>query len=666
MSTKWLSAIIAMLLVSEVVVADIQFEEVTEKVNMGHAGQSYGAAWGDFNGDRWPDLWVGNHNSKPSLYLNKQDGTFDNIIDNIWNENPEADTHGAAWADFDNDGDQDLVEIVGATVNNDGTLCFGCGRNHLFVNDQGKLIESARTLGVAVKGLGRSPLWLDANNDGRLDLLAINTRNRSRGMPSSTLFIQQAARFVAANDEIGFVDEEWSTTDHYLAMLYNALDLNFEDVGLLHMDLNQEHAQLTRLLDDKRLDLVFFSSPTRLFSLVENELNEETAAAGFPSVDTVSDVAIADYNGDGQSDMYLTKGPFLVSDVVQLGDKEIRGSLMGRRGGQIKSVDFQTDGSISVEIHPTFLKLSNIFLGHQGRNPVKRLFRLSDDDVSIHGPEFPETVKHKGVAIFYDTEKKSWTIRNTSRSAFVDFIVKSEKPVKNIQMQGFRPFAETGADVLLIREGGKFARRAMKDELANDTSCHSVAEGDFDNDQDIDLYLVCSGPVQNIPNRLLENDGSGNFKEVKYAGGAEGSHLGRGDVVALADYDHDGFLDLFITNGLDPASPFVAAGPHQLYRNKGNNNHWLEIDLEGQESNRDGIGATVWIDAGGHKQVREQRGGYHRIAQNFQRLHFGLGSNEKIDRLKLRWPSGMEQEFTDISADQIVKITESGGLVEID
>ncbi|MCC6208847.1 MAG: VCBS repeat-containing protein, partial [Gammaproteobacteria bacterium] len=111
--------------------AAIQFEDVSQQAGIDHAGQSYGASWGDFNGDGWPDLWVGNHDSKPTLYLNTRDGSFENIIDRVWAANPHADTHGAAWADFDNDGDQDLVEVVGALQNIDGTFCFGCGLNHL-------------------------------------------------------------------------------------------------------------------------------------------------------------------------------------------------------------------------------------------------------------------------------------------------------------------------------------------------------------------------------------------------------------------------------------------------------------------------------------------------------------------------------------------------------
>jgi hypothetical protein len=57
-------------------------------------------------------------------------------------------------------------------------------------------------------------------------------------------------------------------------------------------------------------------------------------------------------------------------------------------------------------------------------------------------------------------------------------------------------------------------------------------------------------------------------------------------------------------------------GGYQLYHNAGNANHWLEIDLEGTRSNRDGVGAVVYINAGGVTQVRMQDGGIHNRGQN--------------------------------------------------
>jgi hypothetical protein len=240
----------------------------------------------------------------------------------------------------------------------------------------------------------------------------------------------------------------------------------------------------------------------------------------------------------------------------------------------------------------------------------------------------------------------------------VDVVISAKKPIQNVHFIGFKPFKEEGVDALLIRCDKGFSLKPLAGEASRPTSCHSVAAGDFDNDMDIDLYLVCSRTATNLPNRLFENDGKGNFVIVPEAGGASGSAFGRGDVAVTADYDRDGFLDLFLTNGSDPGSPLVDEGPHELFRNKGNANHWIEIDLVGVQSNRNGIGATLRLEAGGVLQVRGQSGGMHKFAQNHQRIHFGLGANTKVDRLTIQWPSGAVQRLENIPVDQILRVEE--------
>ena len=100
-------------------------------------------------------------------------------------------------------------------------------------------------------------------------------------------------------------------------------------------------------------------------------------------------------------------------------------------------------------------------------------------------------------------------------------------------------------------------------------------------------------------------------------------------------------------------------GGYHLYHNVGNGNHWIEIDLEGTKSNRDGIGAVVQVTAGGVTQTRLQDGGVHFRGQNFQRLHFGLAKYTKIDKITIYWPSGTMQELSQVASDQILHIQET-------
>jgi hypothetical protein len=293
-----------------------------------------------------------------------------------------------------------------------------------------------------------------------------------------------------------------------------------------------------------------------------------------------------------------------------------------------------------------------------GKNPASRSFTLSPRDTDSYGPVEAETATFDGASISYEPESGIWTIWNFNIGTFVDFNAKASEDISEFETKGFGRFIEEGIDALFLRREDGFVEKPLVGDAGGQTSCYYVAAGDFDNDMDIDLYLTCTGPAANLPNRLLENDGKGHFTAVPGAGGAAGSQFGRGDVVATADYNKDGFLDLFITNGHDPTSPLTENGPHQLFRNRGNDNHWLEIDLEGVQSNRDGIGARVEIETNKIVQIREQSGGMHRITQNHQRLHFGLGKNSRVDRVTVMWPSGIVQHLNNIDADQVLNIME--------
>lgn len=180
----------------------------------------------------------------------------------------------------------------------------------------------------------------------------------------------------------------------------------------------------------------------------------------------------------------------------------------------------------------------------------------------------------------------------------------------------------------------------------------SAAFIDYNNNMLRDLFIA-NGELKHTygqEDQLFRNNGNGTFTDISGELGAYFSraHVGRG--ACFGDYDNDGDLDIFIVNLNEPAV---------LLRNDDqNNHHWIHIDLNGTESNRDGVGAIVKVIAGGMTQVAQKTGGGHYLSQNDPRLHFGLAENEMIDWIEVRWPSGKRQTLENIPSNQVLRITE--------
>ena len=147
---------------------------------------------------------------------------------------------------------------------------------------------------------------------------------------------------------------------------------------------------------------------------------------------------------------------------------------------------------------------------------------------------------------------------------------------------------------------------------------------------------------------LFWNQGNGRFVDVGYLTGSNRVEDGRG--VAVADFDRDGRLDLAIQNRDRPAV---------LLMGRGESGNWLEVALEGTESNRDALGAVAVSHIGDRSQARQVAGGSGYLARSSSVLHFGLGSATAVDRLEIRWPSGHTQVLTDVEANQRLAIRES-------
>ena len=188
-----------------------------------------------------------------------------------------------------------------------------------------------------------------------------------------------------------------------------------------------------------------------------------------------------------------------------------------------------------------------------------------------------------------------------------------------------------------------------------------VVAFDYDLDGDEDLY-VASGHLSTAldneypqssfaqRNQLFRNDGN-RFAEVTNRAGPGLLQVRSSRGLAAGDYDGDGDEDLLVVNKNDL--------PSLLRNDTKSGHHWLALRVEGSTSNRDGIGARVRVVTGDRVQIREVRAGASYLSHNSLWLTFGLGESTGADSIVVRWPSGVVQRFAQVSADRMWHIGEA-------
>jgi len=187
---------------------------------------------------------------------------------------------------------------------------------------------------------------------------------------------------------------------------------------------------------------------------------------------------------------------------------------------------------------------------------------------------------------------------------------------------------------------------------------------DLGNDGWLDLFLANGHVYPEVAQLKTEaayaqrkvvyvNRGNGRFEDVTEQLGAPATTPRAARGAAFGDVDNDGDVDIVISN--------VNAPPDLFRTDTEAGRHWLLVKLTGTTSNRSAIGARVGCTAGGMTQWEEVRGGGSYISQNDLRVHFGLGETTKVDRLWVRWPSGLEEEWRELAADRILPLREGSG-----
>lgn len=618
------------------------FEDVTERAGLPLTwSPGYGSSWGDVDGDGHPDVWVGNHMYRPTLLRNLGDGRFVDATDAHWAGDPTIDAHGAAWADADNDGDQDLIELAGTEQ---GTASLD---KPYYLNDGGRLVDQADRYGLNDRdGRGRTPLWLDWNADGRLDLYVVNARRPADDRSPSRLMIQQAdGTFVALAAMSAQSDA------HTAQLLYVDRAMHL----LVANDAVAFPAALHVVGDPQPVPMVVDGLPAA--SVVRGK---------------VRDTVVADFDGDLHQDvLVLQTRPR--DPAAQVSDDGRTLHVIVKSIAQERGFRFRTEAArpVTLRLYATPARADLVRLGASavesgirpvtgvlhGESMVWKELHLDPDDLAVQGQAPAAARQARGVYIGRDPDG-TWQLLAHGDSGDVldaELLAGGDDRYTAVEPVGMSFVDDLGRPPVLLayRTGQRqFIDRAAAAGLLPTLACTSGVAGDFDNDQDQDLYLACTRAAGNLDNRLFENVG-GRFVEVPGAGGGATAPVATGGKVSMADIDGDGGLDLLVTDGCEACGVPLAFGRRTLLRNlRARDHHWIAFDLRGCASNRDGLGARVVVHAGGRRQLRVADGGMHHGVQNHARLHVGLGPNTVVERVVVYWPSGKVSGHAALAADR--------------
>ncbi len=618
--------LLSILILPSTVFCQVNFVDEAANVGIDYRGKSFGSSWGKINDDSFPDLFTSCHFNTNDLYqeddfpryfinnVESFDETILNAQDLVVN-----DWHGGAFFDLENDGDQDLVLTAG-----------GSSRNLVLINDNGLVLQNEvefYNLGIDEDASGRTTGIVDVNNDGYIDVILNNVARSAESVPPILMINQNGNSFVDQSELYDF---------SALSSLFS-IPADFMDDGNMSLLIRE-------------LNTLLYSFEDGSFSL-EEEL-EYTR---------VYDANIADFNGDLLPDVFLglaDKG----NNLEQTNDSTLRVKIdLGQNQNLGLFETTSESNEYSIEILPSgqnstllVIKGEEVLTVIDG-NVYETTLSFTDES-AIGFPELVDTLTMTHLYVGFDEATQNLRFRvatpDDQSETLAIRVVSEQIELIDSSFPGSPP---VGARFFLNQGDFTFTELFL-DGFSADDNLFSVVSGDFDNDMDLDIYAIRSNYATNQPNILWENEGN-SFIRHEGAWGADGGIEGVAESVTTVDYNNDGFLDLFVTNGssiywLDEAN-------FKLYRNQGNENNWLKIELQGVVSNPHGIHAKVILYAGEEAQYRYQDGGIHRFSQNDMRLHFGLGQNESIDSLVIDWPSGIHQVITSLDINEIHTILES-------
>lgn len=508
---------------------------------------------------------------------------------------PEDMGSGAAWVDYDQDGNEDLfvVNEAGPLTMTTDQVNKSPARCELYHNNgNGTFTEVTKKAGINFQGCGMGVAVGDTDNDGYPDIfITAYGKNVFYHNNRNGTFIDETRKAGFGGKEGFWAGASWADYDKdgyldlYVCGYVKYSQLNKQIVS--QRENNVEPASINPLSFPPQRNLLYHNNRNGTFT-------ELAISAGVADPDGKSlSASWCDFNNDGWSDlyvandvsdnvMYLNKGDGTFDEVSHLAHVADYRGAMGLGVG-----DWDNDGDM------------DLFVTH---------WLAEENGFYINKLKIKDKMPGNGQALQFQDEAEKYGLGQVSSddvgwaTSFFDY--------------------------------------------DNDTHLDLLAVNGSTNQQE-------DHPENLVPmkNRLFWNEGpEKGFAEVTSVSGEALSYENVGRGATFGDYDNDGDVDVFIVNN---------CGRGVLLKNNGGNkNNWFELKLVGTKSNKSGIGARIRIVSGNVSQIREVNNQSSYLSQNSLIQHFGLAKFTKVDTLNIQWPSGLNQQFLNIPVNGRIEITE--------
>ncbi len=500
---------------------------------------------------------------------------------------PETMAGGVAVFDYDRDGRPDIFFTNGANID---SLKKDSRKywNHLFRNNgDGTFTDVTEKAGLAGTGFDVGVAVGDYDNDGYDDLFVA-------GVYRNTLYRNNGdGTFTDVTEKAGLAQP-----DKQFGPLWA--------VGGAWVDIN----------NDGLLDL-----------FVTNYLSWDGKKEPDCKFDGKPEYCHPKFYKELPSQLFLNKGNGKFEDIAEeAGIRAHPGKGMG-----VAIADYDNDGLPDIFVAND--KLFNFLFHNKGHNKF--------DEVAFEaGVALPE---HGNLISGMGTD-----FRDLNNDGYPDIAVAA------LQNETFPVFQNTGKGSFT-----EITSRSGMTRMSDPMSGYSVNIGDFDNDGWKDIFISrgdVASPNMAIRikidqnNTVFRNLADGKFAALTAGAGFEAQPPRRHRGAAVADFNHDGKLDVVVTALSAPAEIWINDSPGA--------HHWLEFALQGTRSNRDAIGAKIKITAGGNTQYNHMTTASGYASSSAGPVHFGLGDAKIADEVEIRWPSGATQYLKSVPADQVVAVKE--------